>query len=81
VRVRDRVGPLAERDLRLLVSVTMVTTVGRAHLRAIALASAGLGLRHGGVVDPGLVLVARTAVQAGLVLFGGSTSTTVPLEA
>jgi hypothetical protein len=80
VRVRDRVGPLAERDLRLLVSVTMVTTIGRAH-RAIALASAVLGLGHGGVVDPGLVLVARTAVQGGVVFFGGSTSTTVPFEA
>jgi hypothetical protein len=77
VRVRDRVGPLAERDLRLLVSVTMVTTIDR----AIALASAILGLGHGGVVDPGLVLVARTAVQGGVVFFGGSTSTTVPFEA
>jgi hypothetical protein len=80
VRVRDRVGLPAERDLRLLVSVTMVTTVGRSR-RAIALASAVLGPGHGGVVDPGLVLVARTAVQAGGVLYGGSTSTTVPLEA
>jgi hypothetical protein len=77
VRVRDRVGPLAERDLRLLVSVTMVTTIDR----AIALASAILGLGHGGVVDRGLVLVARTAVQAGVFLFGGSASTTVAFEA
>ena len=80
MRLRDRVGPLAERDFRLLFSATMVTTVGD-RLGAIALAFAVLGLHHGGVVDLGLVLAARTAVQAGVVLFGGGHSSATPARA
>ncbi len=75
--LRDRVGPLAERDFRLLFSATMVTTIGD-RLGAIALAFAVLGLHHGGVVDLGLVLAARTGVQAGVVLFGGVLSDRLP---
>ena len=40
MRLRVRVGPLAERDVRLLFSATMVTTVGD-RLGAIVLAFAG----------------------------------------
>jgi hypothetical protein len=70
VRLRDRVGRLAERDFRRPFSAAMVTTV-RDRLGAIALAFAVLGLQHGGVVDLGFVLAAPTAVQASVVLFGG----------
>jgi MFS family permease len=68
---------LAERDFRLLFSATMVTTAGD-RLGAIALAFAVLDLHHGGVVELGLVLAARTATQAGVVLFGGVLSDRLP---
>jgi MFS family permease len=77
VRFRDRVGPLAERDFRLLFSATMVTTAGD-RLAAIALAFAVLDLHRGGVVALGVVLAARLAAQAGVALFGGVLSDRLP---
>jgi MFS family permease len=55
----------------------MVTTAGD-RLGAIALAFAVLGLHHGGVVELGIVLAARTAAQAAVVLFGGVLSDRLP---
>jgi MFS family permease len=70
VRLHERLGPLAERDFRLLFSATMITTAGD-RLGAIALAFAVLGLHGRGAVDLGIVLAARQVTQAAVVLFGG----------
>jgi predicted MFS family arabinose efflux permease len=64
-----RTGPLAERDFRLLFAATTVTTLGD-RVAFIALAFAVLELPGGSATDVGLVLAARQAVQA-LVLVGG----------
>jgi MFS family permease len=77
VHWRERVGPLAERDFRLLFSATMITTAGD-RLAAIALAFAVLDLHHGGVVDLGIVLAARQVTQMAVVLFGGVLSDRLP---
>ena len=69
-----RLGPLAERDYRLLFSATTVTTLGDA-LAAIALAFAVLSDR----IPRSLILVGASLVQAtaeagtgALVLVGGA---------
>ena len=70
-------GPLAERDFRLLFSATMITTAGD-RLAAIALAFAVLGLHGAGATQLGIVLAARQVAQMGIVLFGGVFSDRLP---
>jgi len=77
VSLRDRMGPLAERDFRLLFSATMITTAGD-RLAAIALAFAVLGLHGAGATQLGIVLAARQVAQMGIVLFGGVFSDRLP---
>ena len=77
MRLRDRTGPLAERDFRLLFSATMITTAGD-RLAAIALAFAVLGLHGAGATQLGIVLAARQVAQMGIVLFGGVFSDRLP---
>ena len=64
-----RTGPLAEREFRLLFAATTVTTLGD-RIAFIALAFAVLELPGTSATDLGLVLAARQAVEA-LVLVGG----------
>jgi MFS family permease len=64
-----RLGPLAEREFRLLFTGQLVTLLGTA-VAPIALAFAVLDLTHSGT-DLGLVLAAAGVPQLLLVLFGG----------
>jgi MFS family permease len=73
----ERLGPLAERDFRLLFSATMVTTAGD-RLGAIALAFAVLGLHGAGATQLGIVLAVRQVTQMGIVLFGGVLADRLP---
>ncbi len=75
VLLRERLGPLAERDFRLLFSATTVTTLGDS-VGNIALAFAVL--RLGSATDLGLVLATRSGVNAALVLVGGVISDRLP---
>jgi MFS family permease len=77
VPLRDRLGPLAERDFRLLFSATTVTTLGDS-MGWIALAFAVL--QFGSATDLGLVLAARSGVNAALVLVGGVLSDRLPRQ-
>jgi MFS family permease len=77
VRVRDRLGALAERDFRLLFSATMITTAGD-RLGAIALTFAVLDLHGAGPSELGIVLAARLVVQAVVLVFGGVLSDRLP---
>ncbi|HEU0335584.1 MAG TPA: MFS transporter [Gaiellaceae bacterium] len=73
--LRDRVGPLAERDFRLLFGATTITTVGD-RLAAIALAFAVLDI--GTTTDLGIVLASSQAVEAVVLVFGGVLSDRLP---
>ena len=75
VPLRDRLGPLAERDFRLLFSATTVTTLGDA-VGWIALAFAVL--QFGSATDLGFVLATRSGVNAALVLVGGVLADRLP---
>jgi predicted MFS family arabinose efflux permease len=72
-----RTGPLAERDFRLLFAATTVTTVGD-KVAFIALAFAILELPGTSATDLGLVLAARQAVEALVLLGGGVLSDRLP---
>jgi MFS family permease len=67
---RDRLGPLLERDFRLLFTATTITTLGDA-IAGIALAFAILDLPGGTATKLGIVLGVRSATNAALVLVGG----------
>jgi len=70
-----RLGPLAERDYRLLFSATTVTTLGDA-LAAIALAFAVLEV--GTAAGLGIVLAARQGVEVIVLVFGAVLSDRIP---
>jgi Major Facilitator Superfamily len=72
-----RLGPLVERDFRLLFVATSITTVGD-RLATIALAFAVLDL--GSVTDLGLVLAARQIVEALVLVAGGVLSDRLPRQ-
>jgi MFS family permease len=67
---RERLGPLVERDYRLLFSATTITTLGDA-VGAIALTFAVLDLNGASATDLGIVLASRQAANAAMVLLGG----------
>lgn len=74
--LRGRLGPLAEREYRLLFSATTVTTLGDA-VANIALAFAVLDLT-GNPTDLGIVFASRQIANASVVLFGGVLSDRLP---
>ena len=73
--LRERLGPLQERDFRLLFLGTTITTAGD-RLAGIALAFAVLDI--GSVTDLGIVLGVRQAVEALVLVFGGVLSDRLP---
>ncbi|RDI75014.1 Transmembrane secretion effector [Gaiella occulta] len=75
VPLRVRLGPLQERDFRLLFAGTTITTIGD-RLASIALAFAVLDA--GSVTDLGVVLGVRQAVEAVVLIFGGVLSDRMP---
>jgi MFS family permease len=74
--LRGRLGPLVERDYRLLFSATTVTTLGDA-VAGIALTFAILDLTHR-ATDVGIVLAVRQAANALTVLGGGVLADRLP---
>ena len=79
MRPEGRLGPLLERDFRLLFSATMITTAGD-QLATIALAFAVLGLDGASPSDLGIVLAVRQGVQAAVLVFGGVLSDRLPRQ-
>jgi MFS family permease len=79
IPLRERLGPLVEREYRLLFSATTVTTIGDA-VAGIALAFAVLDLHGAGATDLGIVLATRQAVNAAVLLFGGVLSDRLPRQ-
>jgi MFS family permease len=75
--VAGRLGPLVERDFRLLFAATSITTVGD-RLATVALPFAVLEL--GSVTDVGLVLAARQVVQTLVLVAGGVLSDRLPRQ-
>jgi MFS family permease len=76
-RLTGRLGPLLERDFRLLFTATTITTIGD-RLAFIALAFAVLDLPGGSATDLGLVVAARQIVEAAVLLGGGVLSDRLP---
>jgi MFS family permease len=76
-RLPRRLGPLAERPFRLLFGATTVSTFGDA-IGHIALAFAVLALPDAGPSELGLVLAARSLVNALVVVAGGVVSDRLP---
>ncbi len=74
--LRGRLGPLLERDYRLLFSATTVTTLGDA-VAGIALTFAVLDLTHR-ATDVGIVLAVRQGANALTVLGGGVLADRLP---
>ena len=70
IPLRERLGPLVERDYRLLFSATTITTLGDA-VAAIALAFAVLELHGASATDLGIVIAARQGANAAVLLLGG----------
>jgi MFS family permease len=70
IPIRERLGPLVERDYRLLFSATTITTLGDA-VAAIALAFAVLDLHGASATDLGIVLAARQVASTAMALAGG----------
>ena len=77
VPLRERLGPLSERPFRLLFSATTISTFGDA-VEHVALAFAVLALPGAGPGELGLVLAARSVVNALVVVGGGVVSDRVP---
>ena len=75
--LRERLGPLSERPFRLLFSATTISTFGDA-VEHVALAFAVLALPDAGPGELGLVLAARSLVNALVVVAGGVVSDRVP---
>ncbi len=71
----ERLGALQERDFRLLFAGTTITTAGD-RIASIALTFAVLDV--GSVTDLGIVLGARQAVEALVLVFGGVLSDRLP---
>ncbi len=74
---RGRLGPLQERQFRLLFSATTVTTFGDS-MGHIALAFAVLDLPGAGAAELGLVLATRSLFQSVVVIAGGVLSDRLP---
>jgi len=74
---RGRLGPLQERQFRLLFSATTVTTFGDG-MGHIALAFAVLDLPGAGAAELGLVLATRSLFQSVVVIGGGVLSDRLP---
>ena len=74
---RNRVGPLRERQFRLLFSATTVTTLGD-NFGYIALAFAVLDLPGGDAGELGLVLATRSLFQSVVLIGGGVLSDRLP---
>jgi Major Facilitator Superfamily len=74
--LRERLGPLIEREYRLLFSATTITTLGDA-VAGIALAFAVLDLT-GSATDLGIVIAVRQVANASVLLFGGVLSDRLP---
>jgi MFS family permease len=79
IPLRERLGPLVEREYRLLFSATTITTLGDA-VAAIALAFAVLELPGAGATDLGIVLATRQGANAAIVLLGGVISDRLPRQ-
>jgi MFS family permease len=77
VPFRQRLGPLGERDFRLLFAATTITTLGD-NVGRIALVFAVLELPSATATDLGLVLAAGSIVQSVVVVFGGVLSDRLP---
>jgi MFS family permease len=77
VSFRQRLGPLGERDFRLLFAATTITTLGD-NVGRIALVFAVLELPSASATDLGLVLAAGSIVQSVVVVFGGVLSDRLP---
>jgi MFS family permease len=77
--LRERLGPLVERQYRLLFAATTVTTIGDA-VAGIALAFAVLDLPGAGATDLGIVLATRQAANAAVLVFGGVLSDRLPRQ-
>ncbi len=74
---RDRLGPLQERQFRLLFSATTITTLGD-NLGHFALAFAVLDLPGAGAGELGIVLAVRAVFQSVVVVFGGVLADRLP---
>lgn len=79
LRLSGRLGPLAEREFRLLFGATTITTIGD-RLGFIALAFAVLDLPGGTATDLGIVLAARQVAQAVVLVGGGVLSDRLPRQ-
>ena len=66
----SRLGPLREREFRLLFAGRTISMLGSA-MAPVGLAFAVLNTLHGSATDLGLVLAARQATVVALLLFGG----------
>ena len=73
-RLRDRLGPLHERDFRLLFSATTITTLGDS-VANIALAFAVLHATHSATK---IVIAARQVANASVLLLGGVLADRLP---
>ena len=78
-RLSGRLGPLAEREFRLLFGATTITTIGD-RLGFIALAFAVLDLPGATATELGLVLAARQVVEALVLVGGGVLSDRLPRQ-
>jgi MFS family permease len=77
VPLRERLGPLVEREFRLLFSATTITTLGDA-VAGIALAFAVLDLPGARATDLGIVIATRQGANAAVLLIGGVLSDRLP---
>ena len=73
----SRLGPLREREFRLLFAGRTISMAGSA-MAPVALAFAVLNTLHGSVTDLGLVLTARQVPTVVFLLFGGVWSDRLP---
>jgi predicted MFS family arabinose efflux permease len=78
-RLSGRLGPLVERDFRLLFTATTITTIGD-RLAFIALAFAVLDLPGATATDFGIVLAARQVTEALVLVGGGVLSDRLPRQ-
>ncbi|HZO62973.1 MAG TPA: MFS transporter [Gaiellaceae bacterium] len=79
IPLRERLGPLVEREYRLLFAATTITTLGDA-IAAIALAFAVLDLHGAGATDLGIVIATRQGANAAVLVLGGVLSDRLPRQ-
>src|SRR5258708_2041604 len=73
----SRLGPLREREFRLLFAGRTISMAGSA-MAPVALAFAVLNTLNGSATDIGIVLAARQAAVVALLLFGGVLADRLP---